>query len=109
MHNVRGTLFNRADPRICTINNMRVTPTGRLYAGMCQRGQALIIGRVCGHRQAGVNIANLMLGRDAKGGHALTVLNLDAPLDEKTLAKIQEVPHVMEVRLVALPETHHFD
>jgi len=56
--------------------------------------------------EAGVNIANLMLGRDARGGHALTVLNLDAPLSEAVLEKCRNVPHVAEVRLVALPESH---
>jgi len=63
----------------------------------------LIIGRVgmiIG--EAGINIANLMLGRDAQGGRALTVLNLDAPIDDLTMEKIRNVPHVTEVRLVAL-------
>jgi D-3-phosphoglycerate dehydrogenase len=54
--------------------------------------------------EAGINIANLMLGRDAKGGRALTVLNLDQPVPDDVLEKICAVPHVNEVRLVALPD-----
>lgn len=109
VHNVRGTLFNRADPRICTINGMRVDAKPEGYMLVCaNEDKPLIIGRVCtAIGEAGVNIANLMLGRDARGGHALTVLNLDAPLNEETLEKIRQMPHVMEVRLVALPEAHH--
>ncbi len=107
--NVRGTLFNRDDPRICTIDGMRVDAKPEGYMLVCaNQDKPLIIGRVCtAIGEAGVNIANLMLGRDAKGGNALTVLNLDASLDQKVLETIQNMPHVMEVRLVALPEAHN--
>ncbi len=107
-HNVRGTLFNRTDPRICTINGMRVDAKPEGYMLVCMNeDKPLIIGRMCtAIGEAGVNIANLMLGRDARGGHALTVLNLDAPLSEAVLEKCRNVPHVAEVRLVALPESH---
>lgn len=107
-HNVRGTLFNRTDPRICTINGMRVDAKPEGYMLVCiNEDKPLIIGRMCtAIGEAGVNIANLMLGRDARGGHALTVLNLDAPLDEPVLEKCRQVPFVTEVRLVALPEAH---
>ena len=67
----------------------------------------LIIGRICtAIGEANVNIANLMLGRDGRGGHAMTVLNLDAPLSEDVLEKCRQVPYMNEVRLVALPESH---
>jgi len=104
-HNVRGTLFNRNDPRICTIDGMRVDAKPEGYMLVCaNEDRPLIIGRVCTIiGEAGVNIANLMLGREEKGGHALTVLNLDAPLSPEVLDKIQKTPHVMEARLVALP------
>ena len=104
-HNARGTLFNREDPRICTIDGMRVDAKPEGYMLVCaNEDKPLIIGRVCTLiGEAGVNIANLMLGRDEKGGHAMTVLNLDAPLDEAVLQKCRQVPHVKEVRLVALP------
>jgi len=105
-HNVRGTLFNRTDPRICTINGMRVDAKPEGYMLVCtNEDKPLIIGRVCtAIGNAGVNIANLMLGRAGRGGQAVTVLNLDAPLDKETLQKCIEVPHVTEVRQVALPE-----
>ena len=105
---MRGTLFNRNDPRICTIDGMRVDAKPEGHMLVCaNEDRPLIIGRVCTIiGEAGVNIANLMLGRDAKGGHALTVLNLDASLSQQVLENIQKTPHVMEVRLVALPDQH---
>ncbi len=105
---VRGTLFNRTDPRICTIDGMRVDakPEGYMLISM-NEDKPLIIGRMCtAIGETGVNIANLVLGRDSRGGHATTVLNLDAPLSDEVLEKCRQVPHVNEVRFVALPEAH---
>lgn len=103
-HRVAGTLFRKDDPRICSIDNMRLDakPDGWMLVCM-NEDKPLIIGRVgtiIG--EAGVNIANLMLGRDAQGGRALTVLNLDAPLEDKVIEKIRQVPHVNEARMVRL-------
>ena len=103
-HRVAGTLFGKNDPRICSIDGMRVDAKPEGWMLVCMNeDKPLIIGRVgtiIG--EAGVNIANLMLGRDAQGGRALTVLNLDAPLSEDVMEKIRRIPHVTEVRLVAL-------
>ncbi len=103
-HRVAGTLFSKHDPRICSIDGMRVDAKPEGWMLVCMNeDKPLIIGRVCTIiGEAGINIANLMLGRNAQGGRALTVLNLDAPLDDAIMDKIRQVPHVTEVRLVAL-------
>jgi len=103
---IRGTLFNGNDPRICTVNGMRVdaVPVGNMLVCM-NEDKPLIVGRMCTLiGEVGINIANLMLGRDAKGGRALTVLNLDQAVPADVLDRVRAVPHVNEVRLVALPE-----
>ncbi len=105
-HTVTGTLFHKTDPRICSIDNMRVDakPEGNMLV-CTNEDKPLVVGRVCTKiGEAGVNIANLMLGRDEQGGAALTVLNLDQPVSEEVLKAICAVPHVTEVRLVTLPE-----
>ena len=101
---VSGTLFSKNDPRICMIAGMRVDvkPEGCLLICM-NEDKPFIIGRLgtlLG--EAGVNIANMTLGREAQGGRALTVLNLDAPLNSEMMERIRKVPHVNEARLVAL-------
>jgi D-3-phosphoglycerate dehydrogenase / 2-oxoglutarate reductase len=105
-HKVTGTLFHRFDPRICSIDGMRVDAKPEGHMLICaNQDKPLIIGRICTRiGEAGVNIANLMLGRDAVGGHALTVLNLDQPLSEEVLEDCRKVPHVLEVRLIKMPE-----
>jgi len=103
-HRVAGTLFRKDDPRICSIDGMRVDAKPERWMLVCiNKDKPLIIGRVgTVIGEAGVNIANLMLGRDAQGGRALTVLNLDSPLTAETMQKIRQVPHVNEARLVQL-------
>jgi D-3-phosphoglycerate dehydrogenase len=48
--------------------------------------------------QEGVNIATFNLGRRAAGEDAIALVGVDQPLDEATLAKVQALPHVKEVR-----------
>ncbi len=104
---VTGTLYHGSDARICSVNSMRVDAKPEGYMLVCSNDdKPLIIGRMgtlIG--EAGVNIANMVLGRDERGGHALTVLNLDEPISEEVLEACRQVPHVNEARLVALPTT----
>lgn len=103
---IRGTLFHKVDARICSIDSKRMNakPEGNMLVCM-NEDKPLVIGRVCTRiGEAGVNIANLTLGRDELGGRALTVLNLDQPLSEEVLDACRQVPYVKEARLVSLPE-----
>ena len=101
---VAGTLFGGDDPRICAINETRMDAVPEGWVAICLNDdKPLVIGRtttIIG--EAGVNIANMTLGRDEAGGRALALINLDSPLDEATLAKLESVPHVNEVRLLKL-------
>ncbi len=50
--------------------------------------------------QEGVNIAEMNISRESKGGNALTILNIDNIIDQQTLKKIAENENVIWVRLV---------
>ena len=49
-----------------------------------------------------INIANMSLSRDNKGGHALTVLNLDSVPPAELLQEIRTDPDISNVRVVKL-------
>jgi D-3-phosphoglycerate dehydrogenase len=49
-----------------------------------------------------VNIASMSLNRDAAGGKALTVLNLDSVPPTELLQEIQKDPDISNVRVVKL-------
>ena len=105
-HTVKGTLFNRQDPRICGLEGMRVDakPSGYMLVSV-NEDVPMMIGRVCTKiGEAGINIANLTLGRQEKGGQALMMLNLDQPIPDALLEQIRNMPHILKAELVVLPE-----
>ncbi|MDX9972543.1 MAG: phosphoglycerate dehydrogenase [FCB group bacterium] len=103
-HRIAGTLFGKDDPRICSIDGTRVDAKPEGWMVVCMNDdKPLIIGRVAtALGEAGINIANLMLGRDERGGRASTILNVDEAVPDDVMEKIRKVPHVKQARLVAL-------
>ena len=105
-HTIKGTLFQFKEARICSIDDMRVDAKPEGCMLLCENeDKPLVIARlatIIGN--AGVNIANMVLGRDKRGGNALTVLNLDQPLAAADIEAVRQVPHVTNARLLVLPE-----
>jgi D-3-phosphoglycerate dehydrogenase len=50
-----------------------------------------------------VNIAQMTVGRQAPGGEAIGILNLDAPPPEAALAAVKGNPHIHSMSVVKLP------
>lgn len=105
-HVIKGTLFQSNDPRICSIDGTRVDAKPEGCMLLCENeDKPLVIARLASIiGNAGVNIANMVLGRDQRGGKALTVINLDQPLSEKDIEAVRQVPHVINARLLVLPD-----
>ncbi len=59
------------------------------------------IGTVFGKHQ--VNIAQMTVGRQAPGGEAIAVLNLDSPPPEEALREVRTHPQISNVTVVELP------
>lgn len=103
-HEIAGTLFNGKEPRICGIDGTRVDV--ELVSGMLvciNEDKPGALGRIAlTIGEAGVNIANLALGRQEAGGHATTVINVDGTLDRAVIEKLCKTPDVVEARLVTV-------
>lgn len=101
---VGGTLFDGDTPRICMIEGTRMDAHPEGWMLVCSNDdQPMVLGNVASViGEAKVNIANLTLGRDEQGGKALTLINLDGPLGEDTIAAIQGLEHVNQARQVNL-------
>ena len=59
------------------------------------------IGTIFGKHQ--VNIAQMTVGRQAPGGEAIAVLNLDGPPPEDALKEVRAHPSISSVSVVKLP------
>ncbi|PYJ95603.1 MAG: phosphoglycerate dehydrogenase [Verrucomicrobia bacterium] len=102
---VGGTFFGKqSHPRIVRINSLpvEVVPSGVLFLMTNKDRPGIVgcIGTLMGKYK--INIANMSLSRDNKGGHALTVLNLDSVPPAELLQEIQMDPDISNVRVVKL-------
>jgi D-3-phosphoglycerate dehydrogenase / 2-oxoglutarate reductase len=95
---VAGTLFGGNKPRVVDIKGISVeaalTPHMLYITNEDKPGFIGALGTTLG--DAGVNIATFHLGRAAQGQDAISLLELDAPIDAKTLEKVRALPHTKQ-------------
>jgi D-3-phosphoglycerate dehydrogenase len=101
---VAGTLFHRKEARIVEVDGYRME--AHLSAWMLVFTNDDVPG-VIGHigtlfGRHGINIAGMQLGREAPGGRAVSILNLDSPVPDAVLAEIRALPNIRSATLVRL-------
>lgn len=100
---VAGTLYG-AKPRLVTVNGsfVEIIPVGTvmLLENRDRPGMVGHIGTLLGRNA--VNIAGMSLSRDAAGGKALTLLNLDSVPGESTMQEILGDPDIVSARVIRL-------
>jgi D-3-phosphoglycerate dehydrogenase len=100
-----GSVFGaRSLPRIVRIHSqsVEIVPEGVLFL-MSNKDRPGIVGYVGALMgRYNINIASMSLSRDAAGGRALTVLNLDSVPPPALLDEIQKDPDISDVRVIKL-------
>jgi D-3-phosphoglycerate dehydrogenase len=101
---VAGTLFGRKELRIVTLNDFLIEAIPEGYILLVNNydrpGVIGSIGVTLGSRD--INIATMQFGRDRMGGHAISLLHLDAPLPPGMLGEILRLPNIISVRQIVL-------
>jgi D-3-phosphoglycerate dehydrogenase len=101
---IAGTLFGRKELRIVRLNDffIEAIPEGYilLINNYDKPGVIGNIGTALGSRD--INIATMQFGRDRRGGNAISLLHLDAPLPPGTLGEILRLPNIISVRQIVL-------
>ncbi|MBI2491066.1 MAG: phosphoglycerate dehydrogenase [Candidatus Rokubacteria bacterium] len=104
LSSVAGTVFFKREPRFVQIDGypLEALPTGYMlvFANLDVPGVIGRIGTLCGRH--GINIAGMQLGRERRGGRAVSILNLDDPLSEGVLDEIRAMPDIVLAKLVKL-------
>ena len=100
-----GSVFGAKNlPRIVRLfgQPVEIVPEGVLFLMNNKDRPGIVgyIGTLMG--KYNVNIASMSLNRDAAGGRALTVLNLDSVPPPALLQEIQKDPDISNVRVVKL-------
>ena len=101
---VAGAVFFKREARFVQIDgfSLEAVPHGWMlvFANLDVPGVIGRIGTLCGRH--GINIAGMQLGRERRGGRAVSVLNLDDPMDAAALEEIRAMPDIVLAKLVKL-------
>src|SRR6185312_9071967 len=100
---VCGTLFGGDKPRIVEIKGIRIeAELGRHMLYTTNEDKPGFIGRLGSLLgEAGVNIATFHLGRSAPGADAIALIEVDQALPDALLAKVREIPGVVQAEALA--------
>jgi len=97
---VAGTLFADKRPRIVSIKDIALETElaeNMLYVSNEDLpGFIGALGTTLG--ASGLNIATFSLGRAEEGGEAIALVAIDAPADAATIAAVEKLPHVKQVK-----------
>ena len=101
---VAGTVFFKREARFVQIDgfSLEALPQGWMlvFANLDVPGVIGRIGTLCGRH--GINIAGMQLGRERRGGRAVSILNLDDPMPPAVLDEIRAMPDIVLAKLVKL-------
>jgi D-3-phosphoglycerate dehydrogenase / 2-oxoglutarate reductase len=97
---VSGTVFADGRPRIVNIKGIRMDAEfGPSMIYITNLDKPGFIGRFSSTLgEAGINIATFHVGREAPGGNAIALIEIDGELPAAVLAKVRALPQVQQAR-----------
>jgi D-3-phosphoglycerate dehydrogenase / 2-oxoglutarate reductase len=97
---VSGTVFADGRPRIVNIKGIRMDAEfGPSMIYITNLDKPGFIGKFSSTLgEAGINIATFHVGRDAAGGNAVALIEIDGDLPEVVLAKVRALPQVQQAK-----------
>jgi D-3-phosphoglycerate dehydrogenase / 2-oxoglutarate reductase len=97
---VSGTVFADGRPRIVNIKGIRMDAEfGPSMIYITNLDKPGFIGKFSSTLgEAGINIATFHVGRDAPGGNAVALIEIDGELPDAVLAKVRALPQVQQAK-----------
>jgi D-3-phosphoglycerate dehydrogenase len=97
---VSGTVFADGRPRIVNIKGIRMDAEfGPQMIYITNQDRPGFIGKFSSTLgDAGINIATFHVGREAPGGNAIALIEVDGEVPAAVLAKVQALPQVQRAR-----------
>jgi D-3-phosphoglycerate dehydrogenase len=104
-HKAAATIFGQNMPRLVSLDDRRLEAylDGRILVFRHHDVPGIIgaVGTIFGRHK--VNIAQMAVGRDAPGGEAVGVLNLDTEPSAEALEEVRKLPAITSAIVVRLP------
>jgi D-3-phosphoglycerate dehydrogenase len=97
---VAGTVFADGRPRIVNIKGIRMDAEfGKSMIYITNLDKPGFIGKFSSTLgDAGINIATFHVGREAPGGNAIALIEVDGELPAEVLAKVRALPQVQSAK-----------
>jgi D-3-phosphoglycerate dehydrogenase len=97
---VSGTVFADGRPRIVNIKGIRMDAEfGPSMIYITNLDKPGFIGKFSSTLgEAGINIATFHVGREAPGGNAVSLIEIDGELPDKVLAQVRALPQVQQAK-----------
>ncbi|BAT61644.1 D-3-phosphoglycerate dehydrogenase [Variibacter gotjawalensis] len=97
---VSGTVYADGRPRIVNIKGIRVDAEfGPSMLYVANEDKPGFVGKFAGILgDAGVNIATFHLGRDAQGGAAIALVEIDGAVSDKVIEEVKKLPQVTHAK-----------
>jgi len=99
-----GAIFGKREPRVVEIDGISIEaiPQGHLLVFWNYDRPGLVgsIGTTLGKHA--INIGQLAFGREAAGGRAVTVVNVDSPVADAVQEELRQLPNVISVTQASL-------
>jgi D-3-phosphoglycerate dehydrogenase / 2-oxoglutarate reductase len=97
---VSGTVYADGRPRIVNIKGIRMDAEfGHSMIYVTNEDKPGFIGRFASILgDAGINIATFHVGRNAPGGSAIALVEVDGSVPAEVLAQVQKIPHVKQAK-----------
>jgi D-3-phosphoglycerate dehydrogenase len=101
---IAGTIFNGNEPKIVLMDGVHIDadPSGYLLIISNEDKPGVVgkVGTILGDNK--VNIAGIYLGRQTRGGKAISIINIDNAISDKIINEIKKIPAIKEANLVEL-------
>ncbi len=99
---ISGTVFADGRPRIVNIKGIRMDAEfGPSMVYITNFDKPGFIGKFSGTMgDAGINIATFHVGREAPGGNAIALIEIDGDMPADVLAKVRALPQVQSARVL---------
>jgi D-3-phosphoglycerate dehydrogenase len=97
---VSGTVYADGRPRLVNIKGIRIDAEfGPSMIYVANEDKPGFVGKFAGVLgDAGINIATFHLGREAEGGDAIALVEVDGEVPADVLKKVQTLPHVRQAK-----------
>jgi D-3-phosphoglycerate dehydrogenase len=96
--------LSRKEPRFVSVEGyaLEAVPQGYIlvFANLDVPGVIGRIGTLCGRH--GINIAGFSLGRERRGGRAVSLVTIDEPMPPAALEEIRAMPDIVFAKVVRL-------